>query len=615
MTSRSKMIIKKLLVLLVAGMVFASCKKSLTPLDDNYRTLQDIYPDAGYAEGVLLNAYSRLPTNSWSFNEVATDDAVTNDKISPLLNIATGSWSAVYNPVEQWNNSYTAINYINLFLREVDSVNWAPMSGAKVRTMYSDRLKGEAYGLRAFFMYYLLQAHAGYTASGELMGVPIITEALEPNSNFRRPRNTFDQCMQQIYADLAEAEKYLPLDYHFQDLTRPASEPQVLLPSQLPANHAKYIGMALGDYNRVFGRFARQRMSGRIAKAIRAKAALLAASPAFNLQSNQSKWEAAANYAGELLTLYGGPSQLDPQGALFYSQTNAPGSTVNINTINISPASGSPIDQREMLWRGTIVNTSNLEVANYPPSLFGNGRVNPTQNLVDAFPMANGYPITDPASGYNPNNPYASRDPRLRNYIVVDNTTMRSTSIRTKSDNPTNDAVDMLPTSTRTGYYLRKLLNETVNANPTSISNQKHYPVHIRYTEIFLIYAEAANEAWGPNATGTFAFSAKDVIAAIRKRAGIAQPDNYLASITTKEDMRKLIRNERRLELSFEGFRFWDLRRWKETLTEPAKGVVITNGVFNIRTVENRQYSDFMYYGPIPLTEALKGDLQQNKGW
>jgi starch-binding outer membrane protein, SusD/RagB family len=142
-----------------------------------------------------------------------------------------------------------------------------------------------------------------------------------------------------------------------------------------------------------------------------------------------------------------------------------------------------------------------------------------------------------------------------------------------------------------------------------------HFPVHIRYTEMFLNYAEAANEAWGPDGTGTFGFSARNVIAAIRKRAGITQPDNYLASVTSTADMRQLIRNERRLELSFEGFRFWDLRRWKENLTEAAKGVIITNNTYNIQTIENRQYRDFMYYGPIPLLEVLKADLQQNKGW
>jgi len=594
MISRSKMITmcKKLMILFVIGLVFGGCKKSLSPLDDNHRTLKDIYTDPHYAEGILMNAYTRLPTNGYSFSEVATDDAVTNDKFNPLLNMATGSWSAANNPVDQWNNSYTAILYLNLFLREVDSVNWSPMN-KDVRVLFTDRLKGEVYGLRALFMLNLLQAHAGYSAGGDLLGVPIITEALEPNSDFKKPRNTFDQCIQQIYTDLAESEKYLPLDY------------VNIAAGQLPS---KYSSMAVADYNRVFGTFSRQRVSGRILKAIKARAALLAASPAYNPQATASKWENAANYASEILDLNGGINGLDPQGALFYTATN-------VNAININPSSGAPIEQREMLWRGNIANTNNLEISNFPPTLFGNGRVNPTQNLVDAFPMANGLPITDPASGYVATNPYANRDPRLRNYIVVNGGTISNKTIFTKTDAPTNDAVNVLPTSTRTGYYMRKLLREDVNANPTSSSTQKHYPVHIRYTEMFLICAEAANEAWGPDGATTHGFTARNLIAAIRKRAGIAQPDTYLASITTKEDMRALIRNERRLELCFEGFRFWDIRRWKENLTEPAKGVTINNNVFTIQSVENRQYSENMYYGPIPLTEALKANLQQNKGW
>ena len=364
---------KKLLLLLIVGIVFAGCKKNLEPLDDNHRTLEDIYPDAGYAEGLLMNAYTRLPTNAYSFNEVATDDAVTNNKFSPLLNMATGSWSAANNPVDQWNNSFTAIMYLNLFLREVDSVNWAPMSHKNVRILFTDRLKGEVYGLRALFMFHLLQAHAGFSTSGELLGVPNITEALEPNSDFKKPRNTFDQCMQQIYADLTESEKYLPLDYHFQDITNPA---------QLPP---KYSGMAPADYNRVFGRFSRQRMSGRIVKAIRAKAALLAASPAYNPQATQIKWEAAANYAGEVLNLNGGINGLDPQGAWYYT-------AANINAVNTNPASGSPVEQREMLWRGNIVNTNNLEIDNYAPTLFaiGNASTRFWDGLTLPFPNSVG---------------------------------------------------------------------------------------------------------------------------------------------------------------------------------------------------------------------------------
>lgn len=580
---------KNILLLIAFALMFAGCKKQLlSPLDDNHRTKESIYEDPYFAEGILMNAYTRLPTNGYSFSEVATDDAVTNDKFSPLLNMATGSWSAANNPVEQWTNSYTAIMYLNLFLDETDSINWSPMN-KDVRVLFNDRHKGEAYGLRGLFMLNLLQAHAGYDAGGQLLGVPIITVAPEPNTDFRIPRSTFDQCMTQIYSDLTEAEKYLPLD--FKDIVA----------AQLPP---KYSHMAVADYNRVFGNFNRQRISARIVKAVRTKAALLAASPAYNTQGTASKWESAANYAGEVLNLNGGISGLDPNGALFYTAARVDG---------INLANG--IDQLEMLWRGSIGTSNNLEQGNFPPTLYGNGRVNPTQNLVDAFPMANGYPITDPASGYIPTDPYAGRDPRLKNYILVNGGTMSGKTIWTKTDAPTNDAVNVLPTSTRTGYYLRKLLREDVNMNPSSTSVQKHYPVHIRYTEIFLSYAEAANEAWGPDGTGTFGYSARNVIAAIRKRAGIAQPDNYLASVASKEDMRKLIRNERRLELSFEGFRFWDLRRWKENLAEAAKGVIITNNTYNIQAIENRQYSDFMYHGPIPLTEVSKADLKQNKGW
>lgn len=65
-----------------------------------------------------------------------------------------------------------------------------------------------------------------------------------------------------------------------------------------------------------------------------------------------------------------------------------------------------------------------LEQAQFPPSLYGSGQINPTQNLVDAFPMANGYPISDAASGYDSQNPYTNRDPRLNLYIVVNGTTM-----------------------------------------------------------------------------------------------------------------------------------------------------------------------------------------------
>ena len=172
---------------------------------------------------------------------------------------------------------------------------------------------------------------------------------------------------------------------------------------------------------------------------------------------------------------------------------------------------------------------------------------------------------------------------------------------------------------------------------PGSATSLRHvYPI-IRWTEVLLIYAEAANEVYGPDADGGNGITARQVISSIRKRgagnaianSGIPAADPYLASITSKEAMRDLIRNERRIELSFEGFRFWDLRRWNVPLNQlaaPAKGVAITGTTpkvydytsltAGINPVETRNYDSHMYYGPIPLLETKKyPGFVQNQGW
>lgn len=156
------------------------------------------------------------------------------------------------------------------------------------------------------------------------------------------------------------------------------------------------------------------------------------------------------------------------------------------------------------------------------------------------------------------------------------------------------------------------MLRKDCNPDPTYNTQQKHYTARIRYTELFLIYAEAANEAWGPSGTGGNAYSAYDVIKAIRQRAGIDEEDLYLESIKgDKDQMRELIRNERRLELCFENHRFWDLRRWKVSdLNETALGIQIGDvdgaKVYTPVEVEIRNYKPHMYYGPIPYRELQK---------
>ncbi|MBV4358870.1 RagB/SusD family nutrient uptake outer membrane protein [Pinibacter aurantiacus] len=574
--------------ILIISLAFSGCKKILSPADENNRELSDIYDNAAFAEGLLLNGYVRLPISNYSFTDVATDDAVSNDPNNNYRLMATGKWSSISNPMEQWTGAFAAIQYLNQILEQTDKVTWAT-TGQYTDAMFNDRSKGEAYGLRGLFMFYLLQAHGGWSPDGKLLGVPILTSSQNAQSNFKLPRNTFEECVQQIYKDLDSAASYLPLDFE-----------------NVSAVPSKYAGKTtVADYNRVFGAYNRQRMTARIVNAIRAKVSLLAASPAYN-QGTTVVWSKAADDAAKVLDLNGGLAGIAANGNYWYSSQNA--GEINGVASGVNPA--------EILWRGNVGDGNNLEKDNYPPSLYGSGRVNPTQNLVDAFPMANGYPITNASSGYDANNPYAGRDPRLARYIVVNGSKMgpSGSTISTKVGG-TNDGLNAIPTSTRTGYYMRKLLREDVNLNPANTNTQRHYVPYIRYTEIYLLYAEAANEAWGPDAKGTHAYSAREIIAAIRKRAGIAQPDNYLASISSKEDMRALIQNERRLELSFEGFRFWDIRRWQQNIAEPAKGVTITSTSFSVGPVEDRLYQDFMHYGPLPYNEVLKENLIQNKGW
>lgn len=578
---------KTIIALCLGLAALTSCEDQFTPADDNHLTFDEVYRSPSFAEGILMNAYSELPNYNYA-SDIATDDAVTNNKDDSYLKMATGQWSAINNPTSRWDDCYSAILYLNKMIEVADDINWAPITGEPTNSMYKLRHVGEAYGLRAYFMFYLLQAHAGMSEDGTLLGVPIITESVDGDIKFDSPRDSFEDCVQQILSDLTKAESLLPLDYK-----------NVSDVSEIPTAYRE-LGVSPDQYNVVCGNKTQQRISGRILKGIRSKITLLAASPAYGTMT----WAEAADAAAASLDLIGGISGLDSSGALYYLGNQVDG--LNVNSGN---------DQAEMLWRGNVYQDNWMEQAQFPPTLYGEGRVNPSQNLVDAFPMANGYPITDTTnSEYDANNPYANRDPRLAAYVVYNGATLAGHVIDIEQ-NSGNDAVNAISTSTRTGYYLRKLLREDTNLDPTLNTKQKRYSVYIRYTEIFLNYAEAANEAWGPDGKGTHTYSAKDVIAAIRQRAGLPEQDTYLESIQTKEDMRTLIHNERRLELCFEGFRFWDIRRWKANLTEPARGITIASGVLTNTTVEPRVYKDYMYYGPIPYQESLKFDLIQNKGW
>ena len=601
---------KNIIFYLIGLLAFCSCDDMFEPADENNRQMEDLAKESSYAHGLLIYGYDRLPYITTTQTDIATDDAVTNLKSSSYLNMATGTWASDNNPMSQWDNCKDGIQYINNFLQIVETSTWAPSAVSKQR-MFIDRLKGEAFGLRAILYYYLLQAHGGYADDGVLYGVPLLTTPEDGSSDFNLPRATFADCVKQCFADCDSAMALLPFEY--KDIENE---------SEIPAKY-KALGANFSGYNLVFGDKARGLVSAKIAEAVKAQIALLAASPAFRDQSGVTSAD-AAKLCANVLKRIGGMEGFDATGNIWYK-----------NKTKLEP---SAAEMPEILWREDRHKNADQERENFPPTLYGNGRVNPSQNLVDAFPMRNGRPISDANSGYDAKNPYANRDPRLENYVLYNGTTFRKALIITgtypNENNEYDDNLNFGSTSTRTGYYLKKLLRDDVSPLSSSLIEQQHIYPRIRYTELFLAYAEAANDAWGPKSDQAGAgFTAYDVIKAIRERAGLAtdelglalpEGDVYLEECANDQiKMTNLIRNERRLELCFENKRFWDLRRWMLPLDETVKGVKIDRneetGALTYTTidVEERKYNNsYQLYGPIPKSEVLKwSNLMQNKGW
>lgn len=595
--------LKNIILFSAATLAFASCEDLFEPAIENNQEITAMYKDADFARGVLDNAYLVLPYSDSPNSDLATDDAVSNDKDNNYKRMATGAWAANNNPVNTWEGSFHAIQYCNLMIENADKVLWA-YTDESVNRMFIDNYLGNAYALRGLHHFNALRAHAGMAEQGgEILGIPMHLAYVDALADFNEGRMTFKECYNLIMADWNKALEYLPNQYK-----------SISDRSEIPAKYSQ-LGADITGYNKAFGDHHRGKIDGRIITAFKAQLALLAASPAYS-KAGACSYEDAAKLAFDCLENFGGLANMQQDGWKIFEN--------NTFLNNFGAADEAP---SEMIWRANINKTQSFEKDNYPPSVWGNGRVNPTQNLVDAFPMLNGLPITAEGSGYDAKNPYEGRDPRLKMYVLVNGATIGHNNdvINTAADSPKLDGINKENgKSTITGYYLRKLLRSDVNCNDAN-STFNHLQIRIRATEIFLAYAEAANEAEGPKAkVGGASYSAYDVIKALRSRVGICTntADPYLDECaTSKEKMRELIRNERRLELCFENHRFWDLRRWLAPLNETAKGVSITKAEdgsldYKIIDVEKRDYKDYMYYGPIPYSEIMKwSNLQQNYGW
>lgn len=270
-------------------------------------------------------------------------------------------------------------------------------------------------------------------------------------------------------------------------------------------------------------------------------------------------------------------------------------------------------------------NHTHLEIANGPNGYGGWAGNTPMQNLVDDYEMANGKAITDPTSGYDVNNPYANRDPRFAATILYNGATYRERAIETfiPGGKDSKDGIDNWNT-TKTGYYLKKFMNDAYPLqNPWGNAGFQPW-LYFRYAEILLNYAEAANEAYGPDVVPSGStFSARQAVNMIRARPSVNMPE--LATGLSQEQMRDAVRYERRVELAFEEHRFYDVRRWKIadiTENKPAAGVIITKTATGFSyqpkvALDGRKFEAKHYWLPIPRTEILasNGQLEQNPGY
>jgi hypothetical protein len=274
----------------------------------------------------------------------------------------------------------------------------------------------------------------------------------------------------------------------------------------------------------------------------------------------------------------------------------------------------------EIILDYRMANSNYMETWNYPSGgnrvyayNVGTSATCPSQNLVDAYETNSGKAITDASSGYDLQNPYANRDPRLAMTVLTNNVLWNDSTVKAYVGG--TDGIGK-NNATTTGYYLKKYIQEKIKL-PTS-QTAAHVWHILRYGEVLLNYAEAINEVYGPDVVpANYTLSARAALNLIRARTGVAMP--AIATGLSAADFREKVRNERRIELAFEGHRFWDVRRWMigaQTENAPLKGMRITKSgattfSYEVVKIEDRKFTaPSMYHYPVPFSELVK-----YKGW
>ncbi len=596
-------------------LIVASCKKDgfLAATTTTNLTQQTVFKDSANAEGFLANIYSNigfaiLPSRfvyspgganvvCGGLDAAGDESEVSHAFSTAAFAFATGSINAInvkpgsgYD--DPYNTCYTQIRAVNQLFANIASVPLKPANKAS--------MVAEARFLRAWY-YFILLEHYG--------GVPIVGDQLFTYTQpISAKRNTFEETVNYITSQCDSAGASLPTTQSGLNYGRAskgaclALKARVLLYAASPLFNNPTLQGGFGPF---FNKTPQNLASSPSIQA-------LVGYPSYD----PNRWKLAEDAAQAVIGL--------GTYSLFTDSTNIGGygEVGAFQELFTKRVNSEYIFQ---LMQGN--SNAYLEGLFQPPSRTGANGAYPYQGMVDAFPMKNGLPIDDPLSGYDATNPYANRDPRLKYSITYDQSLMgnRTPNGQIAGYSPVNiylnnsggalsGGTDAVYQGTLTGYYNNKMLDPNAISEGFFNTSQRCLPL-IRYAEILLDYAEAANEFEGPTSL------VYQAVEAVRQRAGLS-PYQLPTGLST-DQMRTYIQNERRVELAYEGHRFFDVRRWviaDQAENFVAKGMEVdrTNGVptYKIFDVRSHVFTTKMYLWPFPQTEIGKGaGLIQNPGY
>lgn len=546
--------------------------------------LNQIYVDIGF--DIQHNRY-KDQYNDHGGLQTSCDEAAykASTGLTTDVMFATGT----VNPVtisedDVWRIAYRNIRRVNVFFKYAD--------GSRMAEAAKEEYKAEARFLRAWYYAMLLRHYGGVALIGD--------DVYETVEEAIKERNSYADCVEYIVDEANKAAETLPVERSgnkFGRVTRGACK-ALISRVRLYAASKLFNGSDFAPAD-----FPKELLGYPTYDKERWKIAVDAALDVIKMKQYdlyiRNEDENNEAYPG-----WGYYAQLLP--ADYYGKV---GTEVYCGTI-FEKKAGASIDTNR--WFA-------------PPSTGGNGIGGYVyHDLAELFPMADGTPTKD-SPDYDPTNPANKRDPRFMFTVTYDGCIMKSNMQDTEINISVGTQQDAIYRGTPTGYYTHKFLKFGSMANQMLYGGSQARPL-MRYTEILLNYAEAANEYYGPDhkdVLGDQEISPYIVLRKIRECAGIEPGEDGTYGIKnnmSQADMTEAIRLERRLDLAFEGHRFFDVRRWmiaEDTDNRMMHGFEITrNGERKTgRIIDTRQHTfrKAMYFYPIPYKETVKSpDLLQN---